>query len=388
MRVGFELVSPGPSTVQVGGVGVYYPRMLELLSSHPDIMELVVFTPVWSQGMVPPGGRGRAVVLNNVPRSRGLRVAYEQTALPLRARREDIDILVSSCNTRPLLWKAPSVVVLHSLQYLFFPGTFGRARRAYLRRVVPASLRRADLVLTVSEWQRREAIRLFDLDPDRIKTVYPGGGDLVGQAPQAATRNQEEGAARPYVAMAANFYGYKNHRRLVEAFARVVRTHGVPHDLVFAGRDADVCAADIVRLAHDLGLGDRVRLLGPLSHDLTLALLKGADAVAYVSLFETFGSPIVEALALGRPLVVSNTGAMIEVAGDAARPVDPEDVNAIANGLADVLLDEPLRRRLREAGPAWAAQFTWDRCASETVTALKSAVALHYRPGAIAPVAS
>jgi glycosyltransferase involved in cell wall biosynthesis len=96
--------------------------------------------------------------------------------------------------------------------------------------------------------------------------------------------------------------------------------------------------------------------------------------VAYTSLYETFGLPVLEALGSGCPLVASNRGAIPEVAGDAARLVDPEDVQSIASGIADVLLDSALSARLRDAGPRRTARFTWERCAQETAAVLQQAL--------------
>jgi len=102
-------------------------------------------------------------------------------------------------------------------------------------------------------------------------------------------------------------------------------------------------------------------------------LFTGASAVAYVSLYETFGLPVLEAFAFGLPLLFLNKGATAEVAGGAAQLADPENVDHIADGLRAVLADEQLRHRLREAGPARVAEFTWDRCARETLAVLRAA---------------
>jgi glycosyltransferase involved in cell wall biosynthesis len=261
--------------------------------------------------------------------------------------------------------------VLQSIQYLFFPRVFGRLRRTYLNAIVPASLRSAQAVIVVSEWEKQEAVRLFNLDPDRVFTVHHGISDRVTNATLPV--GKAEPVAHPYILMASTLNTYKNHARLIQAYADLRRRRTIPHHLVLVGGDADLSRQDLARVADENGVGEQVELLGSVPHQDIPGLIGRADVVAYPSLCETFGLPILEALALGRPLVTSGVGAMAEIAGDAARLVDPQDVASIAAGLEDAIFDESLRSHLRIAGPERAAQFTWERCAEGTLRALRYA---------------
>jgi len=151
------------------------------------------------------------------------------------------------------------------------------------------------------------------------------------------------------------------------------RRKTIPHHLVLIGGDADLSRRDLARVADENGVGEQVELLGSVPHQAIPRLIAHADVVVYPSLCETFGLPILEALALGRPLVTSGVGAMAEIAGNAARLVDPMDVASIADGLEDAIFNDSLRSRLRIAGPQRAALFTWERCAEGTVRALRYA---------------
>jgi glycosyltransferase involved in cell wall biosynthesis len=306
-------------------------------------------------------------------------VFYEQMRLPFLARAQEIEVLLSTCNVRPIAWRGPSVVVLQSLQYLHFPSEFGCVRKNYLKATVAYSLHTADAIITVSDWERTEAIRLFDLQPERVVTVYHGLSDAVRRSAidGGAARPMELVGNAPYLLMVSTLYGFKNHARLIRAFAAVVARTAIPHCLALAGGDADVTADDLRTLAKELQIEDRLLLLGAVPHEQVAALLHHADAVAYPSLYETFGHPILEALAYGRPLVTSNRGATAEIAGNAARLVDATNVDSIADGLMDVLTNDSLRRFLADAGPTRAATFTWELCARKTVDVLTSAIETH-----------
>jgi glycosyltransferase involved in cell wall biosynthesis len=375
MRIAFDAISAGmglgPGS---GAMVVYYRGVLGALARRPDVAEIVVLVQPWSgQTGVPDHPKVTVVPCGGLPRNRIGRVAYEQTIFPAIVARRRPDILFSACNTTPLVRRAPSVVVLHSIQYLLFPEVFSPLRRSYLGQMIPRALRHADAVITVSEWERQEVLSRFGLDPERIFTVHSGLSDLVAAALERPSpkKGQDD---RPYVLMASTFYGFKNHARLIRAFARLVRSEDVSHELVLAGGDADVTAAELARLAAQEGIGDRVRLLGAVDHARVAELFAGADAVAYTSLCETFGQPILEALAYGRCLVTSRAASMPEVAGDAAILVDPYDVDSIADGLRTALLDEARRRELQRAGPARASTFTWERCAAESLAVMRFAL--------------
>lgn len=363
-----------------GGMVRYYDGLLNGLCELPEVDGIATFVSPWNDNLaVPRHPKIKVAPCRGLVRQRPGRVLYEQTALPLMARRERASVLLSTCNVRPFLWRGPSVVVLQSMQSFFLADRIGGLRRGYLGRAVPRSLTTADGVIAVTETQRADAIRLFGLDPERIVAVHHGAPTWATEAARTAdgTRSYLVNDTTPYVLTVSRLYGLKNHRRLIEAFARVIADPSIHHSLVIAGAEADVRQTDLEQVAVEHGIGDRVRFLGPVPQKELPALLAGADAVAYVSLYETFGLPVLEACAFGRPLVTSDIGGTAEVAGDAAQLVDPRNVDSIANGLLAILLDQDLRRRLSIAGPKRAGQFTWARCAEGTAEALERAIERH-----------
>jgi len=373
MRLGIDMISAGEGVgLSSGGMTVYYAGLSKALAAMSSVDEVVAFVPP-SVGdfPVPESRKLHLRECQGLPRHRVGRVLYEQSLFALAASQAPIDVLLSTCNTRPLLYRRPNVVVLQSIQYLFFPEVFGRLRRTYLSAIVPASLRSAQAVIVVSDWEKVEAVARFNLDPDRVFTVHHGISHRVRDA--TLTAGEAEPGARPDIVMASSLYSYKNHVRLIKAYADLRRRKTIPHHLVLIGGDADLSRRDLARVADENGVGEQVELLGSVPHQAIPRLIAHADVVVYPSLCETFGLPILEALALGRPLVTSSVGAMAEIAGNAARLVDPMDVASIADGLEDAIFNDSLRSRLRIAGPQRAALFTWERCAEGTVRALRYA---------------
>lgn len=376
-RIGVEMISAGSGfRPGAGGMISYYDGLLRALCARPDVASIVLFVaPSNGDLAVPDHAKIELVRCIGLPRTRVGRVAYEQLVLGLLARRRRVEVLLCTTNIMPLLRRAPSVVVLQSIQYFMWPGQASLLRRAYLHLFTPLSLRRADAVIAVTETERTDALRLFDVDADRIIAVHHGVSNwtrvaLESSAPPVPYRL---GSGAPYVLVVSRLYDFKNHRRLIEAFALLSADPSFVHHLVIAGGDADVTRDDLGAQAAAQGIADRVHLLGTVPQEDIPGLFAGADAIAYVSLYETFGHPVLEAFAFAKPLVTSATSATAEVAGNAARLVDPESVASIAEGLHDVLTDPELRERLAAAGPRRVAAFTWERCAEGTMRAVSIA---------------
>lgn len=375
MRVGFEVIAAGSVLGEgQGGASGYIEGLLPRILDDPRVESVVAYTARWYEPAAEWSHPKLEVRRMAVPQARPARVLFEQVALPLQVRRDGIDVLFSTANYRPLAYRGTNVVALHAVQhFLLGDEGIGRLRAAYLKFAVPRSVKTADITVAVTDTLRTDAIELFALDPARIVSVPMGPSpwvlDQVADPTPVVPYQTPDGA--PYVLCISRLYALKNHRRLIQAFARL---RDLPHRLLIVGGDADVTRAELEHVALEAGVSDRVTFLGRVAQADVPALFAGTDAVAYVSLYETFGHPVLEAFASGAPLVTSTTGATAEVAGGAARLVDPEDVGAIAAGLRAVLSDAALRSRMREDGRVRVRDFSWEACASGTVDALAEAV--------------
>ena len=268
--------------------------------------------------------------------------------------------------------RRPTVVTLHDLQHLERPGYFSRAERLFRRVAYEDAARRADAVVTPSEHALAMMRDRLAVDPARV-VVAPHGVDHDRFTPQG--RDDERLLApfslpERFFYYPANLWPHKNHRRLIEALTQV------GHDdveLVLSGNPYGRGPA-LSSLAERLGVGDRVRHLGLVAHDVVPALMRRARAMVFPSLFEGFGQPALEAMACGCALAAPIRGALAEICAGAAPELDPEDPASIAGAIDALADDDDLVTRLAAAGVERARSFTWSRSADLHMGAYEKAV--------------
>jgi glycosyltransferase involved in cell wall biosynthesis len=276
---------------------------------------------------------------------------WEQAALPLAARRARL--VLSPANLAPLALGSRNVVVIHDAAALRHPEAYGRFYSAYQRRLLPAIARRAALVLTVSEFSKRELAKLLGLAAERIEVVPNGVDERFSPSADPAAARERFGLELPYVLAVGTASARKGLHLLGDAAARLERA-GV--ELVVAGSERGYLRGGEVVPGRRLGYVDDALLPG---------LYAGAGALAMPSVHEGFGLPALEAMASGTPVVAAARGALPETCGDAALLVEPEPA-AFADALERVMSDDDLRERLSTAGPDRAAGFSWERTARRT----------------------
>lgn len=284
-------------------------------------------------------------------------------------QRHPPDVLFIPAHVVPSIHPPRTVVTIHDLGYLAFPEAHTRARRLDLHLSTLWSTRTAHHIIAVSQATRNDLIRRYLVPPTKISVIHHGLSAHFH--PPTSHTEHETVAARygihgPYLLSVGTVQPRKNLVRLIDAYAQVVRDNAgdTPH-LVLAGKRGWLTES-IERRATEHGIAERVHFTGYVDDADLPALLGGAVAFVFPSLYEGFGFPVLEAMACGTPVLTSTTSSLPEVAGDAALLVDPHNTHAIAGGLVQLITDAALRTTLRERGLARAARFTWERCAQET----------------------
>lgn len=263
----------------------------------------------------------------------------------------------------PSLPGVPTVTTVYDLQHHDLPRFFSRGERAFRRWAYDGAARRADLVLTTSEFSRTRLIDLVGVAPERVEAVHMGiDHERFTAAPQDADDRLaiRLGLPERFLVYPANLWPHKNHDRLIDALA-AARDKEI--GLVLTGQDLGR-ADGLAQRARRLGLGDRVRHLGYLQPADVPSLLRKATAMIFPSLYEGFGSPPLEAMACGCPAACSLAGSLPEVVGEGALTFDPVSVEAIAEAIDRISGDASLRATLRANGLTRASAFSWSAAAA------------------------
>jgi glycosyltransferase involved in cell wall biosynthesis len=348
------------------GNETYVTTLATALAERTDVRPIVLVDrdTAWDGG---PGVEIRSLRV----RSRLVRIPLE---LPIAARRLGAHLLHVQYVAPPIA-RLPVVVAVHDLSFEDVPGLFPRSTEIRLRWSVRAAVRRASAIVAISEFTRGRLIDRYGLSPGRVFTTPIAVGPRwkpTDQPTQAEARDRLA-IDGPFVLAVGNMHPRKNLPRLIKAVAAARTTTGRDLSLVLVGQ-RQWRSHEVDATLDQVGGRDWVKFTGYISTELLRALYGAASVVAYVSLYEGFGLPVVEALACGAVVVASATTAVPEAAGTAAILVDPTSDDAIAEGIVAAVTDDHLRARLTLAGPVRAEWFSMARFAESTVAAYRAAV--------------
>jgi len=292
------------------------------------------------------------------------------------------DLLFVPAHVVPVIHPRKCVVTVHDLGYLYYPEAHTRFQNAYLRWSTRYNARTAARVLADSQATRDDLIRHYRIPAGKIVVVYPGrdeGLAPVTDAAALAAVRARYGLSGSYFLHVGTLQPRKNLIRLVRAFASLLasgdgRPTPLPErlQLVITGKKGwlyDELLEEVQKLG--LAAEGRVVLTGYAPDADLPALLSGAVAFVFPSLYEGFGFPVIEAMSCGTPVVCSNASSLPEVAGEAALLVDPLDVAALAAALGRVAADEGLRRELSERGLRQASRFSWRQSARQALEVME-----------------
>ncbi|MFK8023461.1 MAG: glycosyltransferase family 4 protein [Ilumatobacter sp.] len=354
---------------QVGGSEEYLVRQLLGLADHAEFRPKLYCVPGFEAVHTELANRMEFVVAPVDGASRARRVVTEHSWL---ARRTTSAALVHhGGGTAPVVGGRPIVLTIHDIQYETYPHYVHPLKLRYLRSIVPSSARRAAVVVVPSEYVRGTVIERFGLDPDRVCVVRHGveaglGGDA---GPADELRGRYGLGDGPVFVLPAITHPHKGHRFLLETMAR--HWDDPETRLVLLG-GAGAADGEVSAAVSELGLADRVVRPGRVSAADRDGLIALADALVFPSEYEGFGAPVIEAMALGTPVVASDRTALPDVVGDAGLVLPLEH-----EAWADVPATVASRRDdLRAAGARRAATFTAAASGSDLAAAYRRAIEL------------
>lgn len=307
-----------------------------------------------------------------IPRPR----VWTHTRLRTELKQRPPDIFFTPAHVIPAAYDGPSVATVHDVGYEFFPRAHTARQRAYLRWSTRHNCRRAVTIIADSRATQTDLVQLYGIAVEKTVVIYPGADpELTAVKDHAilATVQAKYGLTSPYLLYLGTLQPRKNLERLVAAFA-ASRLADDGYMLVLAGKAGWLSESVLSAVAAlPPPIAQSVRLPGYIDEDHKAALLSGAKALVFPSLYEGFGFPVLEAQACGTPVVCSNTSSLPEVAGTAALLVDPLDTAALSAAMQRVVEDQDLRHRLVGEGFINVGRFTWDQTAAQVLTLLEQA---------------
>ncbi len=298
---------------------------------------------------------------------------WEQVGMVRACHREKIELLHCPYFAAPLFLPARTVVTVHDVITLVMPEYRARRESRMYSSLVAFTVRRADAIITVSEYSKRDIMRTLKIPEDRIHVI--GNAVYSSYRPISDGRMIESvreryGIGPKYILYFGGFDVRKNVDRLLDAYAALPPSTRNEYQLVIAGRllyPGHPLYPDPRQRIRQLGLEDQVVVTGQIREQDKAPLYSAAALYLFPSLYEGFGMPVLEAMACGASVITSNLSALPEVAGDAARLVDPYNTQAITEAIGELLGNETMRAELSERALARAKHFSWKRVAQQTL---------------------
>jgi glycosyltransferase involved in cell wall biosynthesis len=353
MRVGVEarLLSSARPT----GIENHLRELLRGFSELDDPPELILYT----REETPPVPFG-------VIRPIRVPFGWLSLALPIVATLERCNALYFPYPVLPPITPRPTATIVFDVSFLIMPQLYPPEMLSNLVRPIELGVRRADRVIAISKQTAQDLRTHYDLPSEKIALIYPGAPSGFSRIPDADRIVAERfSLTGPYILGVGTIQPRKNFRRLVEAFALLVEREGIQHHVVIAGQEGWGWQ-EVSEAIGKYGLSSRVHVLGYVDRAAMAALYSSAELLAFPSLYEGFGFPILEAMACGAPVLTSSVSSMPEAAGDVALYVDPLEVESIAQGILRLITDESLRADLVQKGLGRTALFSWRESARQT----------------------
>ena len=381
MRIGINaLFLERPET----GSGQYTRNLLEALAKVDSTNEYLLFGP-------DPAPRtftihNSQLAIRNLSENLA-KLWFEQVTFPLACRRRGIDLAHVPYFASPLFPTVPTVVTVHDLIPLILPAYRGSLLVRLYTRLVAAAARKAEAIITVSQASERDIVRYLHVPPERVHVTYEAASEAFqpvedeacpepSRRAQLATIRQKYALPQRYLLYLGGFDQRKNLTALLRAFALLVRRQRQAR-LVIAGKlpgRNSPLFPDPRRLVRELGVEESVIFTGWVAEEDKPALLSGAMAFVFPSLYEGFGLPALEAMACGTPVIASDRSSLPEVVGEGGILVEPTDVEALAEAIEMLFVDDALRADLRQRALAQAAKFSWEQTALETLAVYQKVI--------------
>lgn len=351
-------------TGKMEGIGYYtFETMKRLVSRHLEHEFIFVFDRpynpnfIFSDNITP-------VVVSPPARHPILWYLWYEWGLPSLFKKYNPDLFVSTDGYLSLSSPVPTLAVMHDLNFEHFPNDLPFFNRLYYRYYFPKFASNSKRIVAVSEFTKNDLIETYAVEPSKIDVVYNGVNEkftAVSEAVRAATMHKFS-KGKPYFLFVGALHKRKNITGLLKAFDAFKKSTSSPIQLLLAGQKR-WWTEDMEKAFAEMVYKDEVIFTGRVAFEDLLNITASAFALTYVSVFEGFGIPIIEAMRCRVPVITSNVTSMPEVAGDAALLCDPFSVSSMTDAMLQIYADESLRKNLIAKGFERQKYFSWQQTA-------------------------
>ncbi|HHM20913.1 MAG TPA: glycosyltransferase family 1 protein [Bacteroidetes bacterium] len=353
------------------GIGFFTREVVKrLVEQHPEHEFIFFFDRPFDPSFI-FGKNVTPVVLFPPARHPLLFLWWFEWSVARELKKRKADVFLSPDNFLSLRAPTRTILVTHDLAHLHLPGQQSFFQKKYYEILSSRFQRRADHIVTVSHFTKKDIVEQYGISPEKISVACNGCSGAFGSLSAAERQEVRDRYAggQPYFLYVGAIHPRKNVHRLIRAFSAFKKATGAPVLLLIAGRFA--WKAGGVKSAFERSaFQEDIRFLGYIPDSELPKLMAGAFALTYVSLFEGFGIPILEAMYSDVPVVTSNLSSMPEVAGDAALLVNPYSEKEIAQAMQQLWDNVHLRKRLIATGREQRKKFTWQKATDVVYTAL------------------
>ena len=369
LRIGINALFRGKPT----GVANYIINLVKYLSQLDKHNEYYVFLTKSNQSYFDLAQDNLHGVLCSVNTGNPLlRRTWEQTIFPSLVHGKKLDILHCPVNIIPLFARCRSIVTFLDCQY-FHASPKNTFLRKYFHNIfMRLSIKKADAIITISNSMKNELLHYLSNSNNNIY-VTPLGQDYshkINETVDLKKIKRHFGITRKYLL----FVGFPQYRKnlpgLLKGFAMALKKIRNPYDLVICGDIETKIESDypnVLRTIEELKIGNYVKFTNYLENPVLQNLMSGAELFVFPSFYEGFGLPVIEAMACGLPVLVSDIPVMHEIVGEAGEYINPYNVESISRGICTLLSDQTLREKLRMEGKTMASRFTWENTAIKTL---------------------
>lgn len=367
MRIGIDLSA---AVTQGGGIGRYTRELVQALVQIDTVNQYRFFSSKQPQPLLVPGAipKGENIQYRQSPLTDHwhYRLWYRlRLPLPVQLLTGKIDLFHSpDFVLPPLLPKVPSLLTVHDLSFLHFPETFPPTLVAYLQRVVPWSIKRADHIVADSEATKRDLTHLWQVPVEKITVLLSGVNPKFQPVSHTAVlktmRQKYDIGDTPYLLSVGTIQPRKNYKFLIQAFKPVAEKF--PHNLIISGGKGWLYDEMIAEIEAQQ-LQGRVKFIGFVEDSDLPALYSDADLFLFPSLYEGFGLPLLEAMGCGTPVLSSNASSLPEVGQNTAVYLPPTDRQLWCETIIDLLENEAKRLTLSRQGISHVTDWTWQKTA-------------------------